>query len=103
MDHGVPINRAKLGEHRLGNVIPACKKCNTGKHQRDYREHLRDDVDRIERIETYMASKGYVPLGDNDQVRGILEQAHKEIAALADRYIGTLNMVLVRQPAQPVG
>jgi hypothetical protein len=31
MDHGVPINRAKLGEHRLGNIIPACKNCNNRK------------------------------------------------------------------------
>jgi hypothetical protein len=94
MDHGVPINRSKLGEHRLGNVIPACKGCNTGKHQRDYREHLRDDLHRIDRIETYMASKGYVPRAENDQVKGILEKAHKEVAALAERYIEILNMVL---------
>jgi hypothetical protein len=94
MDHGVPINRAKLGEHRLGNVIPACKKCNSGKHQRDYREHLGDDLERVERIEAYMASRGYVPLGDHKQVKEILEQAHKEVAAVAERYIAMLNDVL---------
>jgi HNH endonuclease len=102
MDHGVPINRAKLGEHRLGNIIPACKKCNTSKHQKDYREHLGDDLDRIERIETYMASKGYVPLGENDQVKGILEHAYKEVAALADRYIEILKTVPIRPPARPI-
>jgi 5-methylcytosine-specific restriction endonuclease McrA len=101
MDHGVPINRSKLGEHRLGNAIPACKGCNIGKHQRDYKEHLRDDLHRIDRIETYMASKGYVPLGGNDQVKDILDQAHKEVAALADRYIEIMNMVIARPPTRP--
>jgi hypothetical protein len=96
MDHGVPINRSKLGEHRLGNIIPACKKCNSGKHQKDYREHLQDDLDRIERIEIYMVSRGYAPLGETGPVKGILEQAHKEVGALADRYIETLNMLLIR-------
>jgi hypothetical protein len=102
MDHGVPINRSKLGEHRLGNVIPACKKCNSGKHQKDYQEHLRDDLERIERIEGYMVSRGYVPLGENDQVKRILEQAHKEVAVLADRYIEILNMILTRSPAASI-
>lgn len=94
MDHGVPINRAKLGEHRLGNVIPACRVCNTRKHHRDFREHLRDDLARIERIESFMAGKGYIPLGDNKQVKDILEQAHGEVAALAQRYIDMLDDVL---------
>jgi hypothetical protein len=48
-----------------------------------------------------MASRGYVPLGENDQVKGILEQAHKEVAALATRYIELLNMILVRPQAEP--
>ena len=94
MDHGVPINRNKLGEHRLGNIIPACKKCNTRKHHRDYREHLGGDLDRIVRIQTYMESKGYVPLGDNSQVKNVLEQAHKEVASLAERYIAILNNLM---------
>jgi hypothetical protein len=102
MDHGVPINRSKLGEHRLGNVIPACKSCNTAKHQRDYREHLHEDFERIERIETYMASQGYLPLGEEHHVKSIIEQAHKEVAALADRYIEILNKFLARPP-EPVG
>jgi hypothetical protein len=104
MDHGVPINRTKLGEHRLGNVIPACKKCNSGKHQRDYREHLGEDQDRIDRIENYMTSSGYVPLGDNKQVKAILDQAHKEVAALAERYIAIINTALaVSSKEAPAG
>jgi hypothetical protein len=98
MDHGIPINRSKLGEHRLGNIIPACKKCNTRKHQRDYREHLGDDFDRIARIEIYMKNKHYLPLGDNIQIKNVLEQAHKEVAALAERYIALLNNLMAGPP-----
>jgi hypothetical protein len=49
-----------------------------------------------------MASRGYVPLGENDQVKGILEQAYKEVAALADRYIEILKTVLIHPPARPI-
>jgi hypothetical protein len=94
MDHGVPINKTKLGEHRLGNVIPSCKKCNKEKHRRDYRQYLGDDVERITRIETYMETRNYIPLSDNALVTLILEQAHKEVSALAERYVAIINGML---------
>jgi 5-methylcytosine-specific restriction endonuclease McrA len=93
MDHGVPINKTKLGEHRLGNLIPSCKRCNSGKHQKDFGEFLGEDVERIQRIVDYMELRNYVPLADNDQIKMILEQAHMEIAALAYRYIAIINTV----------
>jgi 5-methylcytosine-specific restriction endonuclease McrA len=102
-DHAVPINRSKLGEHRLGNLVPACKQCNAAKHDRDYREYLGENMDRIARIEAYMVAKSYVPLGDNDQVKRILEQAHKEIAALAERYAEILNTILLPPSTEQIG
>jgi len=90
-DHAVPINKAKLGEHRIGNLVPSCKECNDKKGDRDYREYLGADSERIVTIELYMESRNYVPLGDNEQVRMILELAHKEVSALADRYIKIIN------------
>lgn len=45
----------------------------------------------ISRIEEYMDSRNYVPLEDNEQMKMILNMAHKEIAALADRYIIIIN------------
>ena len=45
----------------------------------------------IGRIEEYMDSRNYVPLEDNEQMKMILNMAHKEIAALADRYITIIN------------
>jgi hypothetical protein len=38
-----------------------------------------------------MLIKNYVPMGDNKQVKMILELAHKEVAAVAERYITIIN------------
>lgn len=79
MDHAIPINKTKLREHRLGNVIPSCRKCNREKHHKDFIEFLGEDKEKIERIKSYMEARNYTPLGDNIQVKLVLEQAHKEI------------------------
>jgi hypothetical protein len=94
MDHGVPINKTSLGEHRLGNLIPCCKKCNEDKNRDDFNTFLRDQPERAAKIEAYMASRNYTPLGDNRHIKMIVEQAHKEVAALASRYIAIINTVL---------
>ncbi|MXY55858.1 MAG: HNH endonuclease [Gammaproteobacteria bacterium] len=94
MDHAVPINRTSLGEHRLGNLVPSCRKCNSRKSDDGYREFLGDDSDRIEAIERHMEEEEYVPLGDNCVVRMILDLAHEEVAKVADRYVVVLNSVL---------
>ncbi len=73
MDHGIPINKTCLGEHRLGNLIPSCKKCNDDKHYADFKEFLEDKIERIVKIEAYMASKGYTPLGDNKHIKMIVD------------------------------
>lgn len=91
MEHAVPINRQALGEHRLGNLVPSCRRCNDQKAEKDYREFLQTQPDRIGAIERYMDEKNYVPLGDNEQVRMILDMAYKEVAIIADRYLLILN------------
>jgi len=68
IEHIIPINRASLGEHRLGNLIPSCKSCNSKKADKNYLDFLSGQPDKIERIEQYMESRNYVPLGDNEQV-----------------------------------
>src|SRR6266436_670042 len=93
MDHAIPINKTKLGEHRLGNVIPSCRKCNKEKHHRDFLEFLGEDTEKIQRIKFYMETRNYIPLGDNRQIKLVIEQAHREVAPLADRYIAIINGV----------
>jgi len=91
IEHAIPINKEKLGEHRLGNLVPSCKACNGNKAGKDFREFLAENTAAISRIEEYMDSRNYVPLEDNEQMKMILNMAHKEIAALADRYITIIN------------
>jgi hypothetical protein len=91
IDHAVPINRTDLGEHRIGNMVPSCKECNDKKGNKDFREFLEENNDKIEAILAYMRSKNYVPIGDNKQMKMILEFAYKEVATVAVRYIAIIN------------
>jgi len=94
IDHAVPINRKSIGEHRLGNLVPSCKKCNASKADKDFREFLGEDSERINIIEQYMDSRNYVPLGDNEQVQMILKIAYQEVSSIPKRYIAILNEIL---------
>ncbi|MBI4249468.1 MAG: HNH endonuclease [Elusimicrobia bacterium] len=93
MEHAIPINKEKLGEHRLGNIVPSCELCNRKKSGKDFREFLEGNTTAISKIEKYMDSRNYVPLDDNAQIKKILIMAHKEVAALADRYITIINLL----------
>ena len=94
MEHAIPINKEMLGEHRLGNLVPSCKLCNSNKGNRDFREFLMDNEAAINKIKEYMTSRSYVPIDDNENVKCILNQAHKEVADLADKYIKIVNELL---------
>ncbi len=93
IDHAVPINKKSLGEHRLGNLVPSCRECNASKADQHFEYFLKDDDDKIQIIKAYMDSKNYVPLGDNGQVRVILEMAYDEVSKVAERYITILNQL----------
>lgn len=93
IEHAMPINRESLGEHRLGNLVPSCHACNADKGSKDFRSFLGDNVEAIAKIEEYMDSRNYVPLEANEQISLVLNMAHKEVAALADRYVTILNQV----------
>jgi 5-methylcytosine-specific restriction endonuclease McrA len=102
MEHAIPINKAKLGEHRLGNLVPSCQLCNSNKGSKDFRQFLEENTAAIGRIEEYMDSRNYVPLENNEQMKMILNIAHKEIAALADRYITIINELFSQSEPQSV-
>lgn len=91
MDHAIPINRQSAGEHRLGNLVPSCRSCNSAKGDKNFRDFLSNDSERIQKIEEYMDRRNYVPLCDNEQVKMVLEMVYKEISLIADRYIAILN------------
>lgn len=96
MDHAIPINRNALGEHRLGNLVPACGPCNAAKAQNDYRTHLKGDTARIAAIEAHMVRHAYTPIGPNPRLQAVIEQAHSELRQLADRYVTIIETILPR-------
>ena len=95
MDHVIPINKDKMGEHRLGNLVPSCKSCNDKKHSKDFKDFLSDKPEAIAEIEKYMASKNYKPLTNDKSLKIILDMAYKEVADLANRYIAIINERIV--------
>jgi 5-methylcytosine-specific restriction endonuclease McrA len=95
MDHAIPINKDKLGEHRIGNIVPACKKCNANKGNKDYREYLGKNINAIRKIDEYMENRHYIPLEDNENLKNVLNIAHGEIPAIAERYIKIINDIFM--------
>jgi len=91
IEHAIPINKKSLGEHKLGNLVPSCKTCNSRKADKDYIEFLGENDEKIKKIQQYMDSRNYVPLDENEQVAMILELAYKEVAGVSERYIAILN------------
>ena len=91
IEHAVPINMEKLGEHHLGNLVPACQRCNSDKGKKDYVEFLADRPDRKKAIDDHMARKSYVPLRGDGPERVLLQHAHEEIRALAERFARLLD------------
>ncbi|SMN10912.1 hypothetical protein SPBRAN_1087 [uncultured Candidatus Thioglobus sp.] len=43
MEHAIPINKESLGEHKLGNMVPSCKKCNIKKGNKRFDDFLDDN------------------------------------------------------------
>ncbi|WP_423910094.1 HNH endonuclease [Candidatus Spongiihabitans sp.] len=101
MDHAVPINRTHLGEHRLGNLVPACKECNNEKGgYMDYREFLSSEPKRLNKIEEHMHKHKYTPLKDQEnfeQMQEVIKLAHEELNPLSKRYIKILNAMRVEK------
>ncbi|HBC3552877.1 TPA: HNH endonuclease [Vibrio parahaemolyticus] len=95
IEHAIPINKVYLGEHRLGNLVPSCRECNSAKASKDFREFLEGRDDKIAVIEAYMDEKNYVPLENNEQVSMILEMAYREVGTVAERYISIINELFV--------
>lgn len=66
-DHLIPMNKAALGLHAWGNVVPCCQKCNNEKQQKSWFEFL--DVKasgaiylkRKKLIDSFVKTKEYDP------------------------------------------
>lgn len=102
MDHAIPLSRLQLGEHRLGNLVPACPPCNRKKSHLRFRPYLeakyqhqpREAAARIELVEAHMARHGYRPMGERPDISELLEHAREEIAETAAKYLALINQAL---------
>lgn len=89
-DHLIPLNRAGLGLHAWGNIVPSCPPCNALKQGRPWHEIVAeragaDAAARYKRITAYVAKYAYNPPFDL-------------ASATADLYdeVGEVAMALVR-------
>lgn len=66
-DHLIPMNKAALGLHAWGNVVPCCKGCNNEKQQQPWEKFLESKApakfakDRKGKIQVFVAEKKYDP------------------------------------------
>jgi len=99
-DHAIPISKYKLGEHKLGNLVPSCRSCNSKKGEQDFIEFCGDDEAAVRKIVEYMASRNYVPITKDkeksDNIRIVLDKAHEEIRVATERYIELINDLFFR-------
>lgn len=73
-EHLVPINRASVGLHAWGNIVPACKSCNDIKRHLPWTDHPRLDDTRRAVIAEYVADYNYDP--DVTELRTVLERLY---------------------------
>ena len=111
MDHAIPINRLHLGEHRLGNLVPACAPCNSQKSNKTPAEYLRfkyagSDATRQARtaeLEAHQRRHGYRPIEDFDGVRPLVEEARARVKELADEFRDRINQQLNQSESGAAG
>lgn len=90
-DHAVPINKENLGEHKLGNIVPSCERCNDKKSDQTYVQFLNNPGCAEEvKISQYMKAHNYEAL-NSDEVRHLLNEASNEIQKIAIQYIEKIN------------
>lgn len=83
VDHLVPMNRSALGLHMYGNLVPACKPCNSAKKAKTLEEFIRETAlpngKRIQAKLEKRATKFGANL-DSKKVRQIIGHLYKLIS-----------------------
>ena len=84
-DHLIPMNKSALGLHAWGNVVPCCSPCNNEKQQRPWQQFLASKagplaLERQQRIEDFVASKGYDPALNLHEYAGNLYEDVGQVA-----------------------
>ncbi len=85
-DHLIPMNKAALGLHSWGNVVPCCQECNNEKQQKGWEEFLANKAqgkvfdERKSRIVNYVKDMNYDPALHLDDHAGNLYEDIGEVA-----------------------
>lgn len=86
LDHLIPMNKAELGLHAWGNVVPCCRPCNSEKQQKHWQDFLGvkadgvDFKDRLGRIQKFQKDIKYDPTLHLDSFANNLYQDVGEVA-----------------------
>ena len=88
-DHAIPMNAQHLGRDRPGNVVPACRKCNYAKKDRNYIDFCSEKPENRnpakygrkaeQAITEFMREQGYKGLSRNkatlEEIKTIIDKA----------------------------
>jgi HNH endonuclease len=90
-DHLIAMNKADLGLHAWGNVVPACQACNAKKQRSDWRDFIierarADAAERHARMKAFIEHHDYRPLLD---LRDVAEELYEEVGSIAMTLIAT--------------
>ena len=110
-DHAIPINYTSLGEHKRGNVVPVCKKCNKDKHRKNYDDYCNEcpgGKAAKQNIKKYMEENKYEPLTGNEKIplfngdcdsdiRFVLAMAREEVRLVVEKYTELIQKGLSKQ------
>ena len=91
-DHLTPMNKASLGLHAWGNVVPACQDCNAKKQGREWHAYLvqRAGVnagERYQRVVDFVREYRYDP--DLSDLRSVAEELYEEVGLIAMTLVAT--------------
>jgi hypothetical protein len=110
-DHAIPANRQYLGLGMVGNIIPACQACNSGKEKghKDYYTYCREigKPEVATKIRKYMMSKGYVPLvpfikgnAVQKKIEKLIDEANEEVTALIEKHVERIEKIVCKKPTK---
>jgi 5-methylcytosine-specific restriction endonuclease McrA len=84
-DHLIPMNKADLGLHAWGNIVPACQACNATKQRKDWRDFIieragPDAAERHARVKAFVREYDYEHKVD---LRSVAEELYEEVGSIA--------------------
>jgi hypothetical protein len=103
-DHAIPINQRHLGEHCIGNLIPACRECNHEKkaasrpYGLDFRQYLSDKeggADRTGKVLDWMKKDGYTLLSDDPAItaiKALVEAVRADVVKALDKCVAEIKL-----------